>query len=863
MNKNRRINRLLSRLAVGLMLAAMALFTGCPNKITVKPETFAVTFSAGEHGTLKAKADGVTETDKSPINVEKDKTVTFTAKPADGYEVEKWTVTGSTFENGSGTVGNTTAKVKITAAVTVKVLFKAKLPAAVAVTEVKLDKSELTLEAGKSEQLTATVLPAKAANKTVTWSSDKPDIASVDKNGTVTAHKVGEAVITVTSEDGGKTASCKVNVTAKPPTTYKITFSVDGTGGSITAKVGDTEIHTGDTVEQGKTVIFTATPVDANHKVKEWQVDGVVISNTTTSHTLTVTKAINVTVSFKGIADGHAWYKVEHYQENTDGTYPSTPAGIEENLSGAKGASLSIGTGITLKGYSGFEFDKLEPAAPTIAADGSTVVKVLYKRKTINVTFNLDGGNIGGNTGDKVIQGKYGTPLNAPNNPDRANHVFKGWSPKLTATFPDHDSVHTAQWTALHTIAFSVDGPGGTLKAMVDGSEIHTGDKVEQDKIVTFTATPNSDYKVKEWKVDDAVVIGNASTTYTHTVTKGVEVKVSFESNSVPPTPPSGDVGSFEDTGDGFIKISPPAAGITGQDPTHTLPGTDDYWKGVFIKDRKVKLSPYLMGKTEVPYELWYEVRTWAEGNGYVFANKGREGKAGTNGAPPTTENKKHPVTVVSWRDCIVWCNAYTHKTNNAESECVYRKSKTDTTVLKDATKGSECDAAYADMSKKGFRLPTEAEWEYAARWQGSDSTNAEKYGEVWLTKLNSASGAKADWNNADETKAVAWYGDNSDSKTHPAGEKRKNALGLHDMSGNVWEWCFDRYDNDPRANDAAYTSGGFVVDPQGAASGDGRVVRGGGWDGYAESCVVGGRSFLSPDSSHDFLGFRVAMSKN
>ena len=71
------------------MLAAMALFTGCPNKITVKPETFAVTFSAGEHGTLKAKADGVTETNKSPISVEKDKTVVFTAVPEKGYEVEK------------------------------------------------------------------------------------------------------------------------------------------------------------------------------------------------------------------------------------------------------------------------------------------------------------------------------------------------------------------------------------------------------------------------------------------------------------------------------------------------------------------------------------------------------------------------------------------------------------------------------------------------------------------------------------------------------------------------------------------------------------------------------------------------------
>ena len=217
---------------------------------------------------------------------------------------------------------------------------------------------------------------------------------------------------------------------------------------------------------------------------------------------------------------------------------------------------------------------------------------------------------------------------------------------------------------------------------------------------------------------------------------------------------------------------------------------------------------------------------------------------------------------MISWRDCIVWCNAYTQKIKG-EGECVYRKSATDTTVLKDATDTAACDNAYADMSKKGFRLPTEAEWEYAARWQGSDSTNVDKYGEVWLTKLNSASGAKTDWNDEDETKAVAWYWDNSDRKPHPVGEKRKNALGLHDMSGNVWEWCFDGYDNDPRANDAAYTSGGFVVDPQGGASGGSRVLRGGSWDDDADYCVVGFRLNGDPDGRRLALGYRLAMSKN
>ena len=181
------------------------------------------------------------------------------------------------------------------------------------------------------------------------------------------------------------------------------------------------------------------------------------------------------------------------------------------------------------------------------------------------------------------------------------------------------------------------------------------------------------------------------------------------------------------------------------------------------------------------------------------------------------------PVEQVSWYDALNFCNRLSQ--SEGLTPC-YTMNGTKVTC---------------DFEANGYRLPTEAEWEYAAK-AGTKT-------DFYSGKLTYSGNSPIDPN----LDKIAWYSANSSNATHPVGQKAPNAFGLYDMSGNVWEWCWDRYAEYPSKETKDY---------QGPEIGTYRVYRGGGWRNLAWYCRSTNRDRNYLDDKNNSLGFRVVKAK-
>ncbi len=342
------------------------------------------------------------------------------------------------------------------------------------------------------------------------------------------------------------------------------------------------------------------------------------------------------------------------------------------------------------------------------------------------------------------------------------------------------DTTVSVSFIQVFEVAFSVSGDNGNLVASygsVNDLPAQTIANVPLNTEITFTATPSENYVVDSWNISNGSfksIEGNGDVTAVVVVNSDIDVSVSFFAGRVFAI---GDV-SFK------LKKVDEASDETLGDNTQNN-----------NKLHQVTLSEYFIGETEVTQELWEAVMN---DNPSFFDNTGIKNIEGKDydTAPTSGEvQSKRPVETINWYQSIAFCNEITKKVyGDSIEECLYYNSEGDIYDMDDAT-AKKYPSFDINSSKKGFRLPTEAEWEYAAR-----------------------AGDPYKYAGSDTIEDVAWFENNADTRTHQVKKKAANSYGLYDMSGNVFEWCFDHEGAQPIAGDNPVNNESF----------DNRVFRGG-----------------------------------
>jgi len=434
------------------------------------------------------------------------------------------------------------------------------------------------------------------------------------------------------------------------------------------------------------------------------------------------------------------------------------------------------------------EYSNQQKVKNLSAADNETVtLYALWGSNTYTVSYNANGGN--GEMDDSVFY--IGVLYKLRENMfSRDHYTFTGWATtaggivvyaddaeliSLSSAMSGTVMTLYAQWKILdYTVNF--DSQGGSA---VD-SQI-----VEWNTIAAMPADPiRSDYFFRGWFTEAACI---NSWDFATTITGNITLYAKW-SNSI--------IEVVRINGGTFTMGSPTTEPSRSSDETQ----------------HQVTVSAFWMGKYQVTQEQ-YQTVTGTNPSSF-------NGSSGKEPAAGEIQGKR-PVEMVTWYDAVEFCNKLSAAEGLTPAYTIAGRTPVSGYPITSAT-------VTANWSANGYRLPTEAEWEYACR---AGTTTAYNTG-------------------AAISDSTGWYTSNSGSKTHEVGKKPANAWGLYDTHGNVYEWCWDWY--------GSYASGA-QTNPQGPATGSNRVKRGGSWSSTAENLRSAYRYYNAPGSRGNARGFRVA----